>query len=77
MAAVARRDVVITEGIARRAAFLDANLIRQNLQIGIKDTFITATCLVHDLPLLTVNIRHFDRIDGLQLIDLNTLPNIS
>jgi tRNA(fMet)-specific endonuclease VapC len=67
----------LTEAIARRAARLDVDLIRQNLQIGIKDTFIAATCLVHNLPLLTVNIRHFDRIAGLQLIDLNTLPFIS
>jgi tRNA(fMet)-specific endonuclease VapC len=66
----------ITEEIARRAAWLDAGLIRQNLQIGAKDIFIAATYLVHDLPLLTVNVRHFDRVDGLQLIDLNTLPFI-
>jgi tRNA(fMet)-specific endonuclease VapC len=65
-----------TEEIARRAALLDADLIRRNLQIGIKDTFIAATCLVHDLPLLTVNIRHFDRIKGLEIVDPNTLPFI-
>jgi len=86
MATVARRDAVIdsvefkilplTEQIARQAAALDASLIRQNLQIGIKDTFIAATCLVHNLPLLTVNLRHFDRVEGLQIIDLNTLPFI-
>jgi predicted nucleic acid-binding protein len=67
----------LTENIARRAARLDVDLIRQNLQIGVKDTFIAATCLVHNLPLLTVNTRHFGRIDGLQLIDPNTLPLIS
>ncbi|MDZ7361033.1 MAG: type II toxin-antitoxin system VapC family toxin [candidate division KSB1 bacterium] len=67
----------MTETVARRAAFLDANLIHQNLQIGTKDAFIAATCLVYDLPLLTVNLRHFDRVGGLQLIDLNTLPLIS
>jgi tRNA(fMet)-specific endonuclease VapC len=67
----------LTEEIARRAALLDANLIRQNQLIGVKDTFIAATCLVHNLPLLTVNIRHFDRVDGLQLIDPSTLPIIS
>jgi len=66
----------LTEVIARKAAELDASLICQNLQIGIKDTFIAATCLVHHLPILTVNIRHFDRIDGLQIIDVNTLPSI-
>jgi tRNA(fMet)-specific endonuclease VapC len=67
----------LTEAIARRAARLDVDLIRQNLQIGIKDTFIAATCLVHNLPLFTVNTRHFDRVDGLQLIDPSTLPIIS
>jgi tRNA(fMet)-specific endonuclease VapC len=67
----------LTEQIARRAAVLEANLIRQNLQIGIKDTFIAATCLIHNLPLLTVNMRHFDRIAGLELIDLNTLPPLN
>lgn len=65
-----------TKENAMRAARLDVDLIRQNLQIGIKDTIIAATRLVHNFPLLTVNIRHFDRIDGLHLIDLNTLPAI-
>lgn len=67
----------LTETIARKAAELEANLIRKNLQIGIKDIFIAVTCLVNDLPLLTANLRHFDRVEGLQLIDLNTLPDIT
>ncbi len=67
----------LIEEIARRAALLDADLIRQNQLIGIKDTFIAATCLIHNLPLLTVNMRHFDRIAGLELIDLNTLPPLN
>ncbi len=67
----------LTEQIARHAAALEANLVRQNLQIGIKDTFIAATRLIHNLPLLTVNMRHFDRIAGLELIDLNTLPPLN
>lgn len=66
-----------TEEIARHAAWVDANLIRQNLQIGIKDTFIATTCLVHRLPLLSVNTRHFERINGLGLIDLDTLPDLN
>jgi tRNA(fMet)-specific endonuclease VapC len=66
----------LTDVIARKAAELEANLIRLNLQIGIKDIFIAATCLIHNLPLLTVNIRHFDRVQGLEIIDPNTLPFI-
>jgi len=65
-----------TEEIARRAARLDADLIRHNLQTGIKDTFVAATCLVHRLPLLSVNTRHFERIKDLELIDLNNLPSV-
>lgn len=67
----------LTKEIAMRAARLDIDLIRQNLQIGVKDTFIAATCLVHKVPLLTVNVRHFDRVVGLQLIDLDTLPALN
>lgn len=66
----------ITKTIAKRAARLDADLLRQNLQIGIKDIFIAATCLESDLPLLTINTRHFARIPEIELIDLNTLPQI-
>jgi len=66
----------VTEAIARKAAKLEADLIHQNLQIGIKDILIASTCLVHNLPLLTINVRHFDRVQGLELIDLNTLPFI-
>lgn len=67
----------LTKEIAMRAARLDIDLIQRNLQIGVKDTFIAATCLVHEVPLLTVNLRHFDRVEGLQLIDPNTLPFIT
>jgi len=66
----------LTEVIARKAAELEANLIRRNMQIGIKDIFIAATCLIHKLPLLTVNVRHFDRVNDLEIIDLNNLPFI-
>ncbi len=69
--------LLMTEAIARSAARLDANLIRENIQIGIKDTFIAATCLEHGLPLLSMNVRHFDRVPGLQLISLNSLPEIA
>ena len=54
--------------VARRAAQLHDSLIRQNQDIGIKDVFIAATCLQHDVPLLTLNQRHFSRVPGLKLI---------
>ncbi len=53
---------------ARRAAQLHDELIRHNEDIGIKDVFIAAICLEHDLPLLTLNARHFRRVPGLKVL---------
>ena len=36
--------------------------------LRLADSFIAASCLVHSLPLLTLNRRHFQNIDGLELI---------
>lgn len=53
---------------AQQAAELHAELISRNQDIGVKDVLIAAICLEHDLPLLTTNIRHFERISTLQII---------
>ncbi len=54
--------------VAETAASLHAFLIRSNQEIGVKDVFIAATCLVHDMPVLTANKRHFGRVPGLKVI---------
>lgn len=51
-----------------RAAQLAANLISQNQDIGVKDVLIAAICIENQLPLLTSNLRHFNRIPDLQVI---------
>lgn len=53
---------------ARYAATLHASLIRRNQDIGIKDVMIAAICIEHQLPLLTSNLRHFQRIPELRVI---------
>lgn len=53
---------------ARRAAQLHDELIRRNEDIGIKDVLIAAVCLEHNLPLLTLNERHFRRVSGLKVL---------
>ena len=53
---------------ARRAAQLHDELIRRNQDIGIKDVLIAAICLEHQLPLLTLNERHFERVPGLTVV---------
>ena len=53
---------------AARAASLHVELIRRNHDIGVKDVFIAASCLEHDLPLVTKNVKHFRRISGLKVL---------
>ena len=50
---------------ARRCAEVHAALISRNEDIGIKDVLIGSICLQNDIPLLTLNERHFTRIPGL------------
>ncbi len=56
------------EAAARRAADVHAHLIRQNQDIGVKDVLISAVCLEHASPLLTLNERHFARVPGLSVV---------
>ena len=60
----------IDDATARQAASLHSDLIAQNKDIGIRDVFIASTALVHQLPLLTLNIKHFERVPALSLIHL-------
>ncbi len=59
---------------AEMAAELHADLIARNRDIGIKDVLISAICLVHSLPILTLNARHFDRVPSLIVYTPTTLP---
>lgn len=36
--------------------------------IEFRDIFIAATCLVHHLPIVTLNKKHFERIEGLEVV---------
>lgn len=36
--------------------------------IDLADILIGATALTHDIPLATLNIKHFERIKGLEII---------
>lgn len=54
---------------AQIAARVYTELKLRNQDIGIRDTFIAATCLVHGLPLLTGNAGHFERVTGLEVLN--------
>lgn len=49
------------------------NLKQRNKLIEIPDIFIEATAKAHKLKLATLNIKHFERIEGLELITPTTL----
>ena len=58
------------EACVNTAVDVNAALKRKRKQIGIADLFIAATALTHNLPIATINKSHFERIDGLEIIDI-------
>lgn len=72
------RDVVVitenftvlpfTDTVAQKAADLYHKLRLSNQMIEFRDIFIAATCMVHELPIVTLNKKHFKRIDGLKIL---------
>jgi len=53
--------------VALKAGQIYQELRKKNQLIEFRDIFIAATCLVHELPLATLNKKHFERIEGLML----------
>ena len=57
----------VNDAISLRAGELSAALRRQGREIGVIDTFLAATAQSRGLVMVTRNLRHFERIDGLKL----------
>ena len=58
----------LTSDIAQTAATVYQQLRAKNQLIEIRDILIAATALVHNLPLMTLNTGHFNRIGGLPFV---------
>jgi tRNA(fMet)-specific endonuclease VapC len=56
----------LSDAAARRAAEVDQLLRRA--PIGDRDTLIAGVCLAIQRPLLTANVRHFQRVPGLEVV---------
>ena len=54
--------------ISQEAAYIYRVLKQNNLLIEIRDIFIAATAITHDMRLATMNRKHFERIDKLQFV---------
>lgn len=67
---LARTKVIpFDQNISQAAVDINATLKRKRKQIGIADLFIAATAITNNLPLATLNRKHFDRIDGITLVE--------
>ena len=53
--------------VMRKTGRIDGQLTSECRAIGMGDTVIGATALVHEEPVLTENVEHFERIDGLDI----------
>lgn len=54
--------------VASKSGEIYHQLRKENKMIEFRDIFIAATCIVNQMPLKTLNTKHFDRISGLNLI---------
>ncbi len=52
---------------AKEYGKIRASLVDRGRDIGFADTAIASIAIIEELPLLTANIDHFDRIEGLKL----------
>jgi len=52
------------------AVTINATLKRKSKQIDLADLFIAATAVAHNLPLATLNTKHFNRIEELILASI-------
>ena len=57
----------VNELIAERAVVMHDQLQRDRFRLHVADALIAATALSYDLPLATLNTRHFERVPGLRL----------
>jgi tRNA(fMet)-specific endonuclease VapC len=60
--------IPFNEDVAIKSGQIYQELRKKNQLIEFRDIFIAATCLIHGLPLATLNKKHFERIDNLVLI---------
>ena len=56
------------QAVVRVALEINNNLKRKRKQINLADLFIAATAIANGLPFATLNKKHFERIDGLDII---------
>ncbi|QSW98284.1 PIN domain-containing protein [Haloterrigena alkaliphila] len=62
------RELPFDRECATTAGAINATLQRDGAPIEDANVMIAATALVHDVPIVTNNVAHFDRIDDLEIL---------
>ncbi len=62
------RIVEVDERVAMIYSGISRDLRSKGTPIGANDTWIAATALAHQVPLLTRNLAHFSRVKGLDVM---------
>ena len=44
------------------------DLLKRNKMIDLADILIGATAIANNIPIATLNVKHFERIDGLEIL---------
>ena len=57
------------EETVNTAVDINAKLKRKRKQLDLADLFIAATAVARNLPIATLNRKHFGRVDGLTIIE--------
>ncbi|WP_231182963.1 PIN domain-containing protein [Haladaptatus sp. DYF46] len=61
----ATKEIVpVTKSIARRGGRFHGELLADGTSVGLDDCLIAATAVEFEEPVVTRNVRHFERIDG-------------
>jgi predicted nucleic acid-binding protein len=62
--------IALSQESAERAAVIHQRLEERGFVIGMADSLIAGIALTHSLPLLTRNRRHFEQVEGLELVPI-------
>ena len=63
----------LTQNYSHFAVSIYRSLKKKNQLIDIPDLLIGATAIAHSLKLATLDEKHFSRIEGIELISVNTM----
>lgn len=62
------REVPFDRECAMKTGEINARLASAGKPIDVEDVMIGATALAHGVPVVTRNVSHFERIDGLEVV---------